>query len=140
MEDGYEVKNGKGIMSKGHGLIIASHAFERCADLKSIVIPNTVQYIGDRSFFGCSELESVVIPESVTEIGEGAFMDCPKLKSVKMPSSLECIGDMAFSGCSSLKSINIPSPVSSIKKELSKTGIYVSYFKEENIGGKSNKT
>ena len=34
--------------------------------------------------------------------------------------------------------IQLPHISSSIKKELSKTGIYVSYFKEENIGGKSN--
>ena len=33
--------------------------------------------------------------------------------------------------------IQLPHISGSIKKELSKTGIYVSYFKEENIGGKS---
>ena len=33
--------------------------------------------------------------------------------------------------------IQIPHISASIKKELSKTGMYVSYFKEENIGGKS---
>ena len=33
--------------------------------------------------------------------------------------------------------IQLPNINAAIKKELSKTGIYVSYFKEENIGGKS---
>ena len=35
--------------------------------------------------------------------------------------------------------IQLPHITTSIKNELSSTGIYVSYFREENIGGKSNK-
>ena len=35
--------------------------------------------------------------------------------------------------------VQLPHITDSIKNELSSTGIYVTYFREENIGGKSNK-
>ena len=35
--------------------------------------------------------------------------------------------------------IQLPHIKTSIKNELSNSGVYVSYFREENIGGKSNK-
>ncbi|MBE6553921.1 MAG: leucine-rich repeat domain-containing protein [Ruminococcaceae bacterium] len=50
-----------------------SYAFFQCTELKSVVIPETVNVIGDGAFMLCEALERIVIPESVKEIGEYAF-------------------------------------------------------------------
>ena len=44
--------------------------------LKEIVIPNSVQYIGDSAFEYCSSLKEIVIPDGIESIGYRAFDDC----------------------------------------------------------------
>lgn len=41
-------------------------------------------------------LKEVVIPDSVNNIGEAAFMDCISLKNVTIPDSVNNIGEVAF--------------------------------------------
>ena len=60
-------------------------------------------------FEGCSGLSSIIIPNSVTYIGNSAFRSCSSLTSVNIPSSVTSIGGSAFSSCSSLYSINVDS-------------------------------
>lgn len=52
---------------------IDSGAFEFCADLTGVDIPNSVTTIGYRAFDGCRNLTSVVIGNSVQSIGYWAF-------------------------------------------------------------------
>ena len=61
---------------------IGYDAFERCAGLTSVIIPNSVTSIGSGAFYGCTGLTSVIIPNSVTSIGSAAFFDCSRLTSV----------------------------------------------------------
>ncbi len=70
--------------------------------IKSIIIPKSVEVIGDGAFSGCAELTSVMIPESITSIGKSAFSGCSSLTSVAIPNSVAYIGAAAFSGCSNL--------------------------------------
>ena len=56
-------------------------AFQDCASLKSIEIPDSVTSIGEFAF-GNTGLTSITIPNSVTSIGEYAFQYCEKLTSV----------------------------------------------------------
>ena len=72
----------------------------------SIVIPSTVDTIGNNAFSGCGLITNVIIPESVTSIGLNAFYGCIGLTTVTIPNSVERIGKDAFSGCSSLLTIN----------------------------------
>lgn len=44
-----------------------------CVSLKSVVIPNSVTFIGDHAFYGCYQIENLVVPDGVTEIGVLAF-------------------------------------------------------------------
>ena len=44
--------------------------------VKNLVIPNSVESIGDYAFFGYKGLKSVIIPNSVTTIGNYAFDNC----------------------------------------------------------------
>ena len=87
---------------------IGNWVFSDCSSLQSIVIPESVISIGDGAFSGCSSLQSIHIPESVNSIGDWAFSDCSSLQSVDIPDSVNYIGDYAFRNCSSLQSINIP--------------------------------
>ena len=61
---------------------IANSAFNGCASLKLITIPDSVTSIGGSAFKGCTSLTSVTIPDSVTTIGNGAFHYCYSLTSV----------------------------------------------------------
>jgi len=94
---------GKGGKVKIPKLMMGSHpvdmigdgAFQNCATVKAVTIPDTVWYIGKEAFDGCS-LTSVVIPNSVTQIGRMAFYN-NQLTNVVIPNSVTHIGDGAFS-------------------------------------------
>ena len=83
-------------------------AFARCTSIESIVFPNSLKEIGSDAFGECNSLQSVIIPDSVEEIGGGAFISCKKLQHVKISDSVNSIGEMAFADCRSLMTINLP--------------------------------
>lgn len=62
--------------------VIADMAFSTCTSLSSIVIPDTVVYLGEYAFRGCEKLSSVTIGNGVKTIGIYAFKDCPALKNI----------------------------------------------------------
>jgi len=95
---------------------IGDYAFEYCANLTSINIPNSVTSIGRLAFYVCSGLTSITIPNSVTGIGDCAFFGCSGLTSVTIPNSVTSIEEYAFYGCSGLTSVTIPNSVTSIEK------------------------
>lgn len=55
---------------------IDNNAFRVCANLTSVVFPNTINSIGYQAFAECSRLSSITIPCSVTSIGDYAFRNC----------------------------------------------------------------
>ena len=61
---------------------IVTGAFEDCANLVKISIPDSVTTIGESAFEDCDSLTSVNIPDSVTTIGYDAFAYCESLTSV----------------------------------------------------------
>ena len=71
------------------------------------VIPSdgSVTSIGYGAFEECANLISITIPDGVTRIGEGAFYRCIGLTSITIPGSVTGIGYSAFYGCASLTSI-----------------------------------
>ena len=84
----------------------------------SVVIPSTVETIGEAAFRGCTGLTSVTIPNSVTSIGYEAFCRCTGLTSVTIPPySVTSIGPRVFYNCSGLTSVTIPNSVTSIGVE-----------------------
>ena len=69
-------------------LYYAHHLFLKGVEIKDLVIPNSVTYIGNYAFYNCSSLTSVTIPNSVKSIGTKAFYGCSSLTSVHI-SDLE---------------------------------------------------
>lgn len=85
---------------------IANSAFHGCySSLHSVVIPNTVTYIGESAFFQCEYLETVTFGNSVDTIARQAFIYCYSLNSIALPASINYIGTSAFSHCNSVSSI-----------------------------------
>jgi hypothetical protein len=85
--------------------------------IKGIILPDSLESIGDYAFSYCEYLTSVSIPETVTDIGIGAFRACTSLTSVNIPEGIDTIKEVTFSGCTSLANITIPSSVTTIKGE-----------------------
>ena len=58
-------------------------------DITNCQINNETKVVGGCAFEGCASLTSITIPDSVTSIGSGAFMDCTSLKTVYYAGSKE---------------------------------------------------
>ena len=50
--------------------------------IKSFIVPNAVEFIGDEAFYECQDLEIVEIGCNVKKLGKRALRGCPKLGSV----------------------------------------------------------
>ncbi len=110
-----EYVDGRGVITfDGDVTSIGREAFSRCSQLKSIKIPDSVEYIGISSFSVCTSLTSITIPDSVTGITYSAFYGCINLTSITIPDSVAGIGDNAFQNCTSLTGITIPDSVTII--------------------------
>lgn len=92
---------------------IGQNAFYGCLSLTDINIPDGVTSIEFRAFSNCSALKTLTIPESVTSIGRYAFANSG-LTSVTLPQGLTALGEYAFQSCSDLKSIVISDGVAEI--------------------------
>lgn len=93
---------------------IGDRTFKGCASLTSVTIPSTAAYIGAEAFRE-SGITSIAIPKNVATVGDYAFYCCKNLKSVDMQGSFGGdVAEYAFDGCSSLTSIAIPDGPSQI--------------------------
>lgn len=53
---------------------IADNAFLEHTRMYSVLIPDTVQYIGNYAFYQCVRLECVLIPDSIQDVGWGILL------------------------------------------------------------------
>lgn len=84
--------------------------FDGCANLKNVVLPDTLTEIPEAMFYGCTSLKALTIPESVTKIGPIACSGCTSLQKIVIPESVTEIGQRAFEKCASLTSVTILNP------------------------------
>ena len=104
-------------MVKGHAVSrIDEEAFKNCRTIKSVIVPDSVEYVFTSAFENCTSLISVVIGNSVKSLNLWTFVNCTSLTSVVLGDSLESIGDGAFRGCIALESIEIPDSVTTIER------------------------
>ena len=86
--------------------IIDEDAFTE-AQIVSLTVPGTVQWIREDAFEGCDKLESVTLSEGNIGIGLASFADCKALKSITIPRSVENVGRSAFHGCEGLEEVTL---------------------------------
>ena len=74
----------------------------------SLLLPQSLEYIGKYAFAYCSNLSgNVAIPDRVDTIGECAFHQCHTIKSVTLGTSLKSVGARAFYHCVGLKQVKV---------------------------------
>lgn len=95
---------------------IGQEAFAYLRNLASVTIGNSVKSIGQWAFRDAIITE-ITIPASVKSIGDYAFNQCLELKTVTLGSGVTTIGNGAFAICLKLANINIPSSVKTIEIE-----------------------
>lgn len=95
---------------------IEPHTFSGCAELPSVIIPNSVETIGEQAFYECGSLNNVTLGDKISSIGNLAFQSCVSLTSLNIPNSVITIGDNAFSGCSNLTFLRLGENVNIIGK------------------------
>lgn len=83
-------------------------AFGQCRYLERVVLPSTLEVIGDQAFSDCASLKDVVIPERVRRIGKYAFAWCASFTADALPESVREIEEGAFSYCNALSRLVLP--------------------------------
>ena len=87
---------------------IETSSFRFCSNLKTIILPETLQTIS-LSAFESAGLTSVTIPEQVTIIESLAFSNCKNLENITFLGSPEKVNSDILSLCTSLSHIEVPS-------------------------------
>lgn len=106
---------------------IGANAFKGCEWLTGdLIIPNSVEVIGDSAFYNCLRFDTVTFGDGVKYIGESAFAsdssgysDTPTYMGLSgqlnLPPLLETIGSSAFKGCGNFTgTLTIPNSVTTI--------------------------
>lgn len=95
---------------------ISPVAFDGRCKYKTVVLPDSLKYIGEQAFMSCGYVEKIEISENskLKEIGTLAFDECISLEAFYFPEGLESIGWNSFIGCSMLKEVILPSSVNVI--------------------------
>ena len=95
-----------------HAIVGMNSTFSGNQNIKTVILPETFEFIGDRAFTS-SSVAYVDFSSSLETIGDSAFENCDYLRLATLPRGLLSIGDNAFANCS-LTSITLPEGLQSI--------------------------
>ena len=81
-----------------------------------VVVGEGITKLGDRTFYSYKKvLKSITLPNTLEYIGASVFTDCTALTEIKLPNnSLWSLGNSAFGGCTGIKHFHIPGTVRGI--------------------------
>ena len=96
---------------------INDRAFSNCSSLANVTISGAVTRIGISAFYN-NAFESIILPETVEVLGDSAFRQCANLKEITLPDALNTIGDAVFLKCSALYRVSLPDSVTSVGKSV----------------------
>ncbi len=103
------------------------------SQVTSVVLPNSVEVIGDNAFANCKSLVNVTLPKELKYYGDGLFNGCAAMTSpvwpdgyntvkpyqyagtgistLALPENITSIGEGAFSDCASLATLNFETKI-----------------------------
>lgn len=85
---------------------LGDYTFCNDSNLTTVILPESLKYIGLQSFIGCG-MTNITIPNNVTTIGNMAFFGCTSLTTINLPSSLTSLGTSVFVRCTSLEFVEL---------------------------------
>ena len=89
---------------------IKAGAFKGCKGIKTVSLPNSVDYIGTQTFYECESLEKVIMNTDEIGVGDGAFDYCINLTDIS-GVTVNYIGQRAFSFCKKLEFANVTAEI-----------------------------
>ena len=105
-------------------LAVGESAFAGHTEIRRVILPGSIESIGENAFRGCTALAQVAVaegeqaaaralseaPGGLLSVGDGAFEGCAALADFALPYGLEYIGSRAFAG-TAFTEITIPNTV-----------------------------
>lgn len=89
---------------------IVTEAFMECEVLEKVVLPDTIEYVGDSAFAWCKKLCEITLSKNLRVIGNSTFWYCGQLTTVNIPEGVTALGAFAF-GNTGIRQIAIPESV-----------------------------
>lgn len=96
----------KNILIPDSVIAIGKKAFSVCR-IGQLKLPDSLRYIGSYAF-RVNEIKSISFPKNIQRIGSYAFARCNQLERIEFNGLPVSIGSEVFSGCTALKEIVIP--------------------------------
>lgn len=96
---------------------IEDRVFEGCSELDEVILPSSVEEIGNYAFSGAS-LRNIDFASEVTKIGDYAFRNNRRLVSATLPESLTEVGSYLFENCPRLISLSMPGGVTNVGEKI----------------------
>ena len=93
---------------------IEYRTFMGCRNLKTVELPDGLEYIGEECFYK-SWLESIRIPPALKTIETRTFYDCKNLSRVEFSEGLEHLGELCF-WQTGLESVDFPASLRTISQ------------------------
>ena len=118
------------------GIKIIGDTFFEKKNCKQIILPNSVEEIGERAFYQCKQLEQINLPDGLKKIGSEAFCETklnkikiPKnvsvgedifsfsdLREAVLPNEMKVIPAYLFNNCRKLRKVNVPEQLQKIER------------------------
>ena len=111
---------------------IGENAFEHCAALRSVTIPESVTAMEQMAFEDCQQLTEVILPKALKSIARYGFGDCNALEQIVIPEGIAEIEEHAFYSCDTLADITIPESVTEIGAGVFKDTAWLTAKRKEN--------
>lgn len=87
---------------------IGREAFGACEELREVLLPQSLEEVGEEAFVWCCELERLTFPEGVKRLGWGVCYGCREMREVQLPEGLEVLPPAAFRFCQELRELHLP--------------------------------
>lgn len=96
---------------------VADYRYKHLANVKNVIIDDSVTAICDYAFSSCENLVSVTFGENskLESIGSYAFAECTALLTITLPNGLQTIESEAFQNCTALTNVTLPSSLTEIE-------------------------